>query len=182
MTTTPITTRTLAPRLLALSLLAGLFAPSTSGEEVLRLRPTHTSLRKQAEAGARITGDRHLLEPLDPRNRVEEQRPGILERSTILSFNGFWTLVPRGAVLHLPPAYADRIVAAPEGTLLPWPDFCTRNRGWLHIQPVRLSDALGETDLSEDTREANERLGRVVVAVFRGGPISVSAPKARTSH
>ena len=112
--------------------------------------------------------------PVDPEEVSKTHIPNdFLKRSSILFYRGTWTIVPKNAVMHIPATLQDRIVDKPEGTLLPWSEFCLINRGWLHLQKVRMSDARGDTTLSEGALEAHQSLGRVVVAVYKGGPISM---------
>ena len=100
----------------------------------------------------------------------------LVGRSTILSFGGTWTIVPKGAVLHVPQAMRGRVDVAQEGTFVAWRDFYTRNRGWIHLQSVKMEQARGEKALAEEITAAYARIGRVVVAVCHGGPISIRPP------
>ena len=138
----------------------------------IRLRPSHEQLMKQRATGPSVRGLN--VAPLEIKEGTPSQAPAdLLTRSTIISYRGNWTIVPKNAVMFIPPAYEKRIVAEPEGTLLPWSEFYLMNRGWIHCQTVRMSDARGETNLNEGALAAHQSLGRVVVAVLKGGPISM---------
>jgi hypothetical protein len=67
------------------------------------------------------------------------------------------------------------VVTRPSGKLLTWREFSARNRGWLHLQNVTLAHARGETPLAPEVFESHRTIGRVVVAVCEGGPISMPA-------
>ena len=149
-----------------------------SAPTAIRLRPSHEEIMKQRATGPTVRGFKPV--PVEIKDAPAVQAPaGLLERSTIISYRGNWTIVPKNAVMFIPAAYEKRIVAQPEGTLLPWSEFYLKNRGWIHCQNVRISDARGKTTLNEGALAAHQSLGRVVVAVLKGGPISMPpvAPK-----
>lgn len=103
-------------------------------------------------------------------------RPGqesILAQSSILNDGTFWTLVPKGAVLHVPAGHQAKVDAKPVGTLLPWADFLARNFAWLGTCDVDLAQAAGTRPMPADLPENWVKLGKVVVAVHFAGPISV---------
>ena len=54
-------------------------------------------------------GANQQLKPVDPESIIKKEKrsePGsLVGRSTILAYGGFWTIVPKGAVLHAAPAY-----------------------------------------------------------------------------
>jgi len=110
-------------------------------------------------------------------------RPGqesILAQSSILNDGSFWTLVPKGAVLHIPAGHQAKVDAKPVGTLLPWADFLARNFAWLGTCDIDLAQAAGTRPMAADLPETWGKLGKVVVAVHFAGPISVkpAAPAA----
>ena len=145
-------------------------------------RPSHADLVGRAPKGSHPLAARRGVEVVEP-GAMEKvvrhrSRPGLIARSTILSHGGCWTIVPKGAVLHVPEDYRERIVPEPAGRLVPWPEFHARNRGWLHAQRVTMEQARGEAALSGEVRDNHARLGRVVVAIVPNGPISVTAAGA----
>ena len=93
----------------------------------------------------------------------------------MLSFGEFWTMVPKGAVLHIPSSLTSRVNVEPQGTLISWSNFMARNRGWLRAQPVEMAQARGESPVSEESLEAINNSSQVVIATFQNGPISVSS-------
>ena len=113
------------------------------------------------------------------KNIVRPREESILAQSTILSDGTCWTLVPKGAVLHVPAAHGARVDAKPVGTLLPWADFLARNFAWLGTCDVQIDQAAGTRPLAAELPANWAKLGKVVVAVHFAGPISVKpAPAA----
>jgi hypothetical protein len=107
---------------------------------------------------------------------AEVTRPGgqsLIKQSDILNDGINWTLVPKGAVLHIPPAFGNRVGAKPLGTLLTWTEFLTVNRNWLFTEEVTFEHATGKKPFAASRREAWSKGGKVVIAVHQGGPISV---------
>jgi hypothetical protein len=128
------------------------------------------------------------LQKRDPMIRLEKPsadeakviRPvnqSIIKDSTILHDGQNWTLVPKGAVLHLPEAMKSRVNVRPVGTLLAWSDFLMKNRGWITTADVTFEQAAGTVALPEERAAHYRKLNRVVVAVHQTGPISVLVSK-----
>ncbi len=95
--------------------------------------------------------------------------------SDVLSDGLNWTLVPRGAVLHIPLALSNRVDAKPIGNLLSWDDFLTVNRGWLFTEEVTPEQAAGKAPIPPSRTEVWRKVGKVIVAVHLGGPVSIPA-------
>mgnify|MGYP001817507175 CR=1 FL=1 len=161
--------------LMASLISASSLAQADPGTPSVQARPDHTAIAGRQAGGPTVNGTK--LEARKP--TLDRQLPaaGFLNRSTLLAFNGNWTLVPKTAVIHIPESLQSRIVTEPTGKLLPWREFFALNRGWLHTQNVALSDARGETELSPAVCLAYRATGRVVVAVHKRGPISMPVQK-----
>ena len=102
----------------------------------------------------------------------------IIGQSTVLHDGKNWTLVPKGAVLHLPEAHKARVNVKPVGTLLPWGEFFVRNRNWITTDEVTFDQA-AQTEPSPAERGASwAKQDKIVVAVHQSGPISVLVAKA----
>ena len=97
----------------------------------------------------------------------------LIKQSDILNDGMNWTIVPKGAVLHIPPAFATRVGAKPIGKLLPWVEFLTVNRNWLFTEEVTFDIAAGKKPILPSRLEAWQKVNKVIVAVHQGGPISV---------
>lgn len=124
------------------------------------------------------------LQERDPMIRLEQPAAGeakvirpadtsLLQESTILHDGKNWTLVPNGAVIHLPDALKAKVNAKPVGTLLPWNEFFRRNPTWLVSHEVTFEQAAGTEPLPAEVAEACSRQDKIVVAVRESGPISV---------
>ena len=168
-------------KLIAVSLATGSFllleasaqAPKVS-KDPLPDRPSHEELlsrqTKQQEVMKKRDADRVNGE-LKQRKKVE--RADIISRSTILSSGRHWTIVPKGAVLHIPSFLGSRVNGEKTGRFVSWKDFYSANRGWIHLQSVKMRQARGKEAMPEGATDAYPKIGRVVVAVCHGGPISV---------
>lgn len=144
------------------------------------------------QADSRVSNDeliarrevvRERLAKFAPEHKVEDQvhpsQYSILDESVLLSSGREWTFVPKGAVLHIPENFGDRVnVEAPAGKFVPFSKFIVSNRGWVSSLSVTLDQARGIDVISEKTREALSQSGRVVVTVCKGGPITTAPPKA----
>jgi len=107
------------------------------------------------------------------------QRAGeqsLIKQSDILHDGSNWTLVPKGAVLHVPAQMTPRVGAKPLGTLLAWNDFLAANRAWISTEEVSFEQAAGKKPLNEDHKEYWTTQTKVIIATHQGGPISVRIP------
>lgn len=107
---------------------------------------------------------------------IRPAKQSIIAQSVILSDGTNWTLIPRGAVLHQPPAQKAKVNARPIGNLLSWSRFLSMNRAWLSSEEVSLPQAKGERAIDDSHRAHWTKQDKVIIAVHFGGPISVSAP------
>jgi hypothetical protein len=124
------------------------------------------------------------LQSRDPMVRLEKPAEGsdtvarpvkqsIISDSTILHDGTNWTLVPKGAVVFKPSALSQRINNRPVGTLLPWPEFQMKNRGWITTTEVSFDQAAGTDALPAERVTFWAKQDKMVIAVHQGGPISV---------
>ncbi len=109
------------------------------------------------------------------------QGQSLIKQSEILHDGAHWTLVPKGAVLHVPGPMTPRVGTKPVGTLLPWEDFLIANRAWILTEEVTFDQAAGKTPLQEARTEYWKNQTKVIVAVHLGGPISVKTIEPETS-
>ncbi len=107
----------------------------------------------------------------------ENQPENLLEQSDIICFNGFATLVPKRAIISAPKKYEDRYKLAKGAKFLSFQDFFIKNRGWITNLEVTRKQAEGYNTFDEKTTEFIQESGNLIVATFRGGPISVLPPK-----
>ena len=65
------------------------------------------------------TGDRDITPVREEIKVVRPAERGLINQSVILSDGLNWTLVPKGAVIHLPVDHSARVGTRPIGNLLP---------------------------------------------------------------
>lgn len=105
------------------------------------------------------------------------QPEDLIATSDFLSFQGLSTLIPKRAILHVPKTYRDRIQFVKGSRIVVWPDFFVPNRGWIKTQEVTREQAMGIEPFDEKVAESIEKSSQVIVATYKGGPISVLPPK-----
>lgn len=109
-------------------------------------------------------------------DEVKVARPvnqSIVKESTILHDGRNWTMVPNGAVVHLPESMKSHVNVKPVGTLLPWADFLARNQSWITTDEVSFDQAAGNEELPAERAVSWTKHDKIVVAVHQHGPISV---------
>ena len=106
-------------------------------------------------------------------HRNERAEHGLTSRSSIISSLQDWTLIPKGAVLHVPPLYQKRVDGTRNGNLIAWPEFYRKNRNWIREVPITIQQASGENPLTAEFLQRSKSSGQILVTVCRGGPISV---------
>ncbi|MEP4076953.1 hypothetical protein [Haloferula sp.] len=124
-----------------------------------------------------------LAQPGEEVSRVARpSKESIINQSVILTDGTNWTLVPRGAVLHMPEAHQGKIGGRPVGNLLSWKQFAASNRAWISSEEVTLRQAEGVHKMDERRTAFWPKQDKIIVAVHLGGPISVVAPKIETAN
>ena len=115
-----------------------------------------------------------LAQPGKEANRVvRPSQESIINQSVILTDGTNWTLVPRGAVLHIPEAHKGKVGGRPVGNLLSWKRFVGLNRSWVSAEEVTLRQAEGVHNVDERRTAFWPKQDKIIVAVHLGGPISV---------
>lgn len=136
----------------------------TNEELVVRLRASEQEMALAATAKPTST-------PVD--TRANQPAPDLFETSDILCYNGAFTLVPKTAVLQFPKNLSERLKVQPGAKIQSWLDFYTANRNWITTVEVTKSQAAGAQPLSEQTTDHMAKCGKLVVATFRGNPVSL---------
>jgi len=157
------------------ALLLCLFAQPALLAGEIRDRITPAQMR-QLQAGTEWQTGGEAGAARDPRAKSPAKQ-SIIEQSVILCDGTYWTLVPIGSVLHVPENHRERVVKQPAGKLLNWQQFLVRNRSWLGTEDVDVATAAGRKPIAEETESTWAKRGSVVVAVHRGGAISVKRPE-----
>ena len=151
---------------------AGLCEMAAAPKMVMRDAATHEQL-------SRRLGKVELEDPMknlpvstleDP---VKNMPKDLLSQSDIISFGGAATLVPKRAIIQIPKNYADRIKYVNGSQIMGWADFYAVNRGWITTVEISRVQAEGNQPLQEDTSKLLSKSGNLVVAVYKGGPISL---------
>lgn len=106
------------------------------------------------------------------------QPMSLIATSDILCFGRLAVLVPKRAIIQIPPKLADRLKLSPGSQLVSWADFYAANRGWITTVEVSRAQAEGKLDLEKETHERISKCGNLVVATYLTGPISVLPLKA----
>lgn len=127
-------------------------------------------------------------DPMGEMKSISDQDPSVLNRpesilsqSDFITFNGSATLVPKRAILHVPEELKSRLIL-PQGTpIQTWADFFAVNRGWITTIEVTRVQAEGNEPLAPEVLERISKSKSLVVATYRGGPISVLPLKVETA-
>lgn len=147
--------------------------PTMAAPPVMRDVATHEqlslALRKAEQTDPAKTFK--ATEGADP--SVTNRPKDILADSDFISFNGNATLVPKRAIMQIPKGYADRIRMAPGAKLQSWSEFFAINRGWITTVEISRVQAEGNEPLPEETHKQLSKSGNLIVAVYKGGPISL---------
>ena len=117
---------------------------------------------------------------LGPPSGTSEEDPSLannerdlVKSSTVFAYRGYLTLVPKRAVLHVPERLQDRLEPDKGAKILTWKNFHQANRGWIRTLEVTREQALGHTPFNEEITKSISESAQVVVATYKGGPISV---------
>lgn len=148
-------------------------------------RPTKDSIgkrRKEFEAMQKMKDARRQsmnrrptpVEP--PKQVVRAKQQGYYDTATIIAVPGAHSIVPRGAVLFVPPDKIGMIVKKPSGKLVRWPEFLKQNSKWIATREVSWETAKGEDPIKEEERKSFAEGTKLVVAVFKKNPITVLEP------
>jgi hypothetical protein len=139
-------------------------------------------VRVTAETLARLQEKDPMIRLVKPAEAIEVRRPSatspVLD-STILNDGTHWTMVPKGAVVHLPATHQARVDAKPVGSLLSWQEFSERNKRWIETTEVSFEQAAGVEEIPSATKWPES--GKVVIASHQLGPISVRIASPETT-
>jgi hypothetical protein len=125
-------------------------------------------------------GDKNKFSPIKP--MVEVKRSSLYDNSHIIVHKGAHTIVPKKSILVLPPTLKGRISEKPKGKFVLWPEFKRNNQHWFWTFEVTLAQARGLKSIPEQKTKDLEKLNRIVIALYRGNPISVLPLKIETAE
>ncbi len=150
------------------------------GNPPMRDAATHEDLR--------VMRERDDADPMNQGVPVKAHDPDrvwlpedLLARSEVLSFQGFSTLVPKGAILHVPAALQERLRKVKGSELQTWAEFFAANRGWILTHEVSRAQAGGRVPLDPQAVAGFQNSSYLIVATMKGGPISMLPPKEGTT-
>src|SRR6476620_6663117 len=115
------------------------------GENQLRAMAQKASLPM-----ARVLPPANLKEDPSKVNQPED----LISRSDIISYGGMTTLVPKRAIIQLPPSLAQRVGKSDGSKIVPWAEFYAANRGWIRTIEVTRQQAGGSEHFPEETSES----------------------------
>ena len=143
----------------------------------MRDSATHDQLVESLRAANKENPMAHL-KPSTGQDSTKVNRPtSIVSESDFLSFDGKATLVPKRAILHIPANLASRVKFTPGARLMTFGDFYAVNRAWVTTQEVSRVQAEGKQPLPEDAVKRIQKSTTLVIATYKGGPITVLPPK-----
>jgi len=138
--------------------------------------PTHSDILKKRAAILEKKNTKETTQGYTPKviPPLQKKKKGLIERSTLLAYNGEWTLLPKKAVLHTPDHLKDKIVTTPgKLKIVKWPTFLRKNHGWIHTHPISKEQATAKEKINEEAIKAYKTIGKMVVATYNGKPISI---------
>ena len=160
---------------LSLLLVGALNAENVTPPPALKMRDAATSddLSLKFRAAEQQDPMRHMKISNLPDPSKVNQPESLLATSDIICFGGVAVLVPKRAILQLPPKFADRMKMQVGCPFVSWADFYAANRGWITTVEVSRVQAEGNLELEKKTHERISKSNNLVVATFLTGPISV---------
>jgi len=112
--------------------------------------------------------------------------PSLSSRFDRIVYHNDITIIPKGAILYLPPAHKPKINAAHKKIKkLSWHDFYIKNRNLMHIIPLTQEQAFGTKankryEMPYEKLEDLKKLGRIIVCTYKDIPIRVKVqPKPK---
>lgn len=134
---------------------------------------THEQLSQALRKSERSDPMKNLTQAQGEDPSKVNQPVNLLEQSDIISFNGLATLVPKRAILATPASHKQRVTLTPGSRIVSWADFYALNRGWITTVEVSRVQAEGNLAIAEETQQRIGKSTNLVVATYKGGPISV---------
>lgn len=151
------------------------FNNSSKKKKVFRDAHTHQTLVAHYKTSLEADPLRAMESPeLDYDPVKEQKKPAdLVEQSDIISFRGKSALIPKDAIVFVPERLSDRLKMEESSQIVGWSKFYYPNRSWIRTVEVSLAQVTGEEPLAQGMQEMMERSGKIVVATYKGGPITV---------
>lgn len=144
---------------------------------VMRDAATHQELSLAMRKAGQVNPMSRMTPANGPDPSTVHQPKDLLATSDILCFGGLATLVPKQAVMCVPKNLAERLKFQAGSRILTWAEFYSLNRGWITTVEVSRVQAEGNSPIAEEIATRIGKSSNLVVAVYKGGPISVLPPK-----
>lgn len=157
----------------AIAILAWTPAIGAGDTPVMRDAATHVQLSAALRRADQMDPMKSLPAAKGEDPSVANRPKDILAESDIISFRGLATLVPKRAILQVPKSYAALLKMGPGSRIVSWADFYAANRSWITTVEVSRVQAEGNQPMAEETLKFLGTCRNLVVATFKGGPISV---------
>lgn len=149
-------------------------APDVPKVDVKDLR--EKLMKERAEEAARQKRQAKAA-PKDVVDKVAKSRAKSYYDGTVILVSGqSHAVVPKGAVLNIPPALAEMISEEPKGELIPWPKFLKNNSKFFNTREVSWDTITGKDPIQEEEKEEFVKAEKIVVAVFHKNPVTVLDP------
>lgn len=107
----------------------------------------------------------------------QSKRFNIYEMSDILCDRGYYTLLPKRCILFVPQGFEDKMQREKGSKFLLFNKFIMTNHVWLYKLELTISEAEGKVAIDEMRMERLRKMGKVIVAVHKGKPISLEKMK-----
>jgi len=98
----------------------------------------------------------------------------LMDYSEFIGIDGYVTLLPKGAIIHVPERLKANVLPKAVGRYLAWPEFSARYRGLVGVREVTLDESSGKKPLDPKAFEVSKKSGLILVAIHAGSPISVA--------
>lgn len=155
------------------ALLAPLASSQTTKARQMRDASTHAQLSLAHSKAAETDPMRNMVPAKGPDPSLINPPKNLVANSDVICFGGLVTLVPKRAILGIPKNLADRLKFQPGSKIINWEDFYAQNRGWITTVEVSRTQAEGNQPMAEEVSKNIGKSMNLVVATYRGGPISV---------
>lgn len=162
--------------LVAAILLAASVA-SKAEQGVMRDAATHDQLAKAMQQSQQEDPMKNLPTSKVPDPSVNLPKD-LVAQSDFICASGTATLVPKHAILKVPAAYESRTRYVEGSRIQNWAEFFAANRNWITTVEITPDQAAGKEPLPAELSSLISKSSNLVVATFKGGPISLLPPKA----
>lgn len=148
-------------------------AAQGQGKMLVRDAATHEQLSLSYRKAQQENPMAKLKEATGNDPSVVNLPENLMSSSDIICFGGAATIVPKRAMLNMPAKMQERMQYVPGSKLMSWADFFAVNRGWISTVEVSREQAEGNKAMDEATTASIGKSQNLVIATYKGGPISV---------